>query len=541
MLKHNKNVIAGSVVYITTLTACGGGGSSAPIIEPVITSAVTTSATTTPVVNDARHQFDTFSYEHYPNIEGYSDSVTQTYSVSEYKTSGLPSDTENFSIADYGFFRSVITGTQPGFEYGEESQFDGAFWQGSEVFRAEINGDGFEDFFITINVGHDKNEFKPGDYVFAFLNDGYGHFILSNHIFPDGIPCLRGSAEHCNDSEHVKGTVVADFNGDGQDDFYQGTTLLLSDNGYFYEKRDTNLPLDFYESFASGEYNGLGFTHDAYAADIDGDDDIDIFIPFVSPMKDYSTPKWAVLVNDGTGKFSANTNFPEQARNLFATASAIGDFNNDGHGDIALGWFNVNDANQLGFTTQVDKSSGIILWNDGNDNWDTGTWTELPAGVYDDNNNVNDIQTMDFNSDGLLDLVVASTKHEPYYDGRSIQFFANNGDQTFVDVTDKVSVGNDKYANGLNNGHWNGDGRMSIIDFDSDGDLDIVDSARGSYVLINDRGEFKMYDDFPRFGENSALYPVNVNGNRTYDFIGYKEDVDAITSTLTYFHVVDLL
>jgi hypothetical protein len=165
----------------------------------------------------------------------------------------------------------------------------------------------------------------------------------------------------------------------------------------------------------------------------------------------------------------------------------------------------------------------------------------LPAGVYDDNNNVNDIQTMDFNSDGLLDLVVASTKHEPYYDGRSIQFFANNGDQTFVDVTDKVSVGNDKYANGLNNGRWNGDGRMSIIDFDSDGDLDIVDSARGSYVLINDRGEFKMYDDFPRFGENSALYPVNVNGNRTYDFIGYKEDVDAITSTLTYFHVVDLL
>ena len=531
MLKNNKGVIAGSVVYITTLTACGGGSSAS--VDPVITTSTTTSASTTStaVVNDDRHHFDTFSIQHYPNVVGYSDTVTQTYAVTDHKTSGLPKDTDNFSIKDYGFFQSEVSGTQPGFEYGEESQFDGAFWQGSEVFRAEINGDGFEDFFVTINVGHDKNEFKPGDYVFAFLNDGYGHFILSNHIFPDGIPCLRGSAEHCNDSEHVKGTVIADFNGDGQDDFYQGTTLLLSDNGYFYDKRDTNLPLDLYESFASGEHNGLGFTHDAYAADIDGDNDVDIFIPFASPMKDNSVPKWAVLVNDGSGNFSANTNFPEQARKMFATASAIGDFNNDGHGDIALGWFSANDVNQ---------SAGIILWNDGSGNWHTSDWTELPAGVYGNNNNVNDIRPTDFNNDGLLDLVVASTKHEPYYDGRFIQFFANNGDQTFIDVTNNVSPGNDKYIDGLNNGYWNGDGPMSILDFDSDGDLDIVDSVWGSYVLINNGGEFKLYDDFPRFDQNSALYPVNINGTFTYDFIGYKESGDATTSALTYFHVVDL-
>ena len=539
---HN-NKLAGSVIF-TTITACGGGGGSTA--EPAFSPApvATSNNTSTVVVNtpqDNRHQFETFSIVQNTNTAGYSDTVTQTYSVTEYTSVGLPGDTENYSIEDYGFFNVDVIGTHPGFDYTEESQEPGTFWQGSTMHRAEINGDGIQDFYVTINVGHDKNTFKPGDYVFAFLNDGDGNFILSTDIFPDGIPCMRGSAEGCNDSEHLKSVVVADFNGDGLDDFYQGTTLLLSDNGYFYDKRDTNLPLDLFDQMARGENNGMGFTHDAHGADIDSDGDIDIFIPYASPMKDGSLPTWTVLVNDGTGNFSANTNFPAQPRNVFATAAVIGDFDNDGHGDIALGWFNTVEAKQFGFSTQAEQSSGIILWNDGNGNWDTRDWSELPSGFYGSNNNANDIQTIDFNNDGLMDIVLASTKKEPYYAGRAVQFFMNNGNETFTDVTDTVSPGNDKYVNGLTNGYWNGDGFLSILDFDADGDLDIVDSSRGTYVLLNNNGEFDLYDDFPRFHENSALYPVNINSTGTFDFVGYVENVDNVneTSTLTYFQVLD--
>ena len=541
MLHSNK--LAGSVIF-TTLTACGGGGSSSPTEPVAFSPAPTSTSTTTTVVStktDNRHHFDTFSIDRTPKTDGYSDIITQTYSVTEQVTVGLPTDTENYSIADYGFFNVDVIGIQPGFDYAEESQPPGPFWQGSTVHRAEINGDGIEDFFVTINVGHDKNTFKPGDYVFAFVNDGAGNFILSNDIFPDGIPCMRGSAEGCNDSEHLKSVVVADFNGDGLDDFYQGTTLLLSDNGYFYDKRDTNLPLEHFEKFSRGENNGMGFTHDAHASDIDGDGDIDIFIPFASPMKDGTLPNWTVLVNDGTGNFSINTNFPEQARNLFATAAVSGDFDNDGYGDIAVGWFNPEEAKQFGFSDQSEISAGTILWNDGNGNWDTRDWTELPDGFYGSNGNANDIQTIDFNNDGLMDIVLASTKQQPYYNGRAVQFFMNNGDETFTDVTDTVSPGNDKYVNGLDNGYWNGDGFLNIIDFDADGDMDIVDSSRGTYVLLNNNGEFELYDDFPRFHENSALYPVNINSTGTYDFVGYVENMDNTTdtSTLTYFHAID--
>lgn len=538
-LPSNLNAAIGTTMWITTLTGCGGGGSSASEPPPPVFSPAPTNSAPVTTNTDNRHIFEKFSIVQYPETEGYSDTVTQTYSVTEYKDTGLPADTANYSIADYGFFQSTVTGTQPGFDYMEESQNTGPFWQGTEVHRAELNGDGFEDFYVTINVGHDKNTFKPGDYVFAFINDGHGNFILSTDIFPDGIPCLRGSAENCNDSEHLKGVVVADFNDDGLDDFYQGTTLLLSDNGYYYDMREENLPLAFFDSFSRGENNGMGFTHDAHAADADGDGDIDIFIPLASPMKDGSMPQWAMLINDGTGYFTENTSFPLEARNLFATAAVIGDFNNDGYGDIALGWFNPVESKQFGMSEQHDFSSGIILWNDGFNNWDTMEWSELPDGFYGSNGNTNDMQTVDFNNDGLLDIVLASTKDVPYYDGRSIQFFRNNGDQTFTDVTDIVSPGNDKYVDGLGNGYWNGDGRMSVLDFDYDGDMDIVDSARGAYVLLNNNGEFSLYDDFPRYRENSALYPVDINGTGTYDFIGAKEDGDSVSSSLTYFQVLD--
>lgn len=540
----NMKAIIAMFICAGILAGCGGGGSGSPT-EPVLSPAPANDnsgqAGNTPA--DNRIPFDAFSIEHFPNTDGYSETVTQSFSVIEHTVSGLPANTNSHSVADYGFFQSVVTGTQPGFDYAEESQDAGIFWKGSTVHSAEINGDGFEDFFVSISTGHDKNSFKPGDLVFAFINDGYGHFELRKDLFPEGIPCMRGSAETCNESEHLKSVVVADFNGDGLDDLYQGTTLLLSDNGYYYDKRATNLPLEYFESFQPGENGRMGFTHDANASDIDGDGDIDIFLPIASPMSDGTLPKWAVLTNDGIGNFSANTNFPEAARQLFATAAVIGDFDNDGYGDVALGWFNPEEVKQFGFSTQTEHSAGTILWNDGNGGWDTRDWTELPDGFYGLNGNVNDMQTIDFNDDGLLDIVLASTKREPYYDGRSVQFFMNNGDQTFSDVTESVSPNNDKYVDGLTNGYWNGDGFLNVLDFDSDGDMDVVDSSRGTYVLLNNNGTFDLFDDFPRFRENSALYPVNINNQGTYDFVGYVEGVDEPTDTskLTYFHVVDSL
>ena len=52
-----------------------------------------------------------------------------------------------------------------------------------------------------------------------------------------------------------------------------------------------------------------------------------------------------------------------------------------------------------------------------------------------------------------------------YYDGRYIQFFKNMDGISFTDVKPTANP-NTKYANGLNNGYWNGEGDIKLIDFD---------------------------------------------------------------------------
>ena len=51
-------------------------------------------------------------------------------------------------------------------------------------------------------------------------------------------------------------------------------------------------------------------------------------------------------------------------------------------------------------------------------------------------------------SDGYTDIVLASTRHDPYYQGAVIQFFLNNGDGSFSDVTTDFNPSYSKYEEG---------------------------------------------------------------------------------------------
>ena len=88
---------------------------------------------------------------------------------------------------------------------------------------------------------------------------------------------------------------------------------------------------------------------------------------------------YTALINDGKGNFSANYKIPlydywvefEQKNGfprsqLWPTTAAIGDFDNDGFGDIALGWFNPEISHLYGFN---ENSSGVIYLNNGKNDW----------------------------------------------------------------------------------------------------------------------------------------------------------------------------
>ena len=494
-------------------------------------------------IGDQRHTFESWSKTHTTNLPGYSTSVTEKYDMTDYTTAGLPAPTDKYKIADYGFFRSTITGSHPAYEYEDTTPIL-SFMQHGRVLRADLNGDGWQDFYMVNTVGNNRYELNPNAMLFAFLNDGDGNFVLSNDLFPEGNPCIKG--EDCdNDTESQGGVVVADFNGDGLDDIYQGTTLVLSDNGKFYDKGDTHLPIaELFEKCMPSQWASMCFLHDADVGDADGDGDIDIFLPISSAHVDNFPMPWAMLINDGTGKFTANQNFPTQAANVFATAATIGDFDGDGHGDVAVGWFRTDEAKANGFSENHDNSAGTVFWNDGNNDWRNRAWTELPDNYYGANGNANDIKAFDFNGDGLLDIILASTKHDPYYDGRAVQFFLNNGDETFSDVTSTVNP-DTKYVNGLcpekTGGFcfWNGDGHLEILDFDGDGDLDIVDTVFGTYALINEDGTFTIYDDFPIFDDFTAYYPVEIDNKYFYDFIASTMEYSDTESIQTFYQVLD--
>ena len=526
------------IIALLLISSCASSGSS----SASQTQTVVTPIPPEPITADLRHEFVSWTETYSTNLSGYTSSIKHKFDMTNYTTIGLPASTEKYKIADYGFFRSTITGTHAGYEY-EDTNVRSSFPQYGQVIKADLNGDGWQDFYMALWTGNDKLQFEPNSYLFAFLNDGDGNFVLSNDLFPEGNPCFRG-AECDNNTEHQKGLLVEDFNGDGIDDIYQGTTLVLSDNGKFYDKGDTHLPMEeLFNKCMAGQFNSGCFSHDADTGDADGDGDMDIFTAISSAHVDNYPMGWAMLINDGSGNFTANKKFPTQTANIFATAATIGDFDNDGHGDVAVGWFKTEEAAANGFAETYENSAGAVFWNDGNNDWRNRGWTELPNTYYGTNGNANDIKAFDFNGDGLLDIILASTKHDPYYDGRAVQFFLNNGDETFSDVTNSVNP-NTKYVNGLcpnSDGpcYWNGEGNLEILDFDGDGDLDIVDTVFGTYALINKDGTFSIYDDFPKFNDYAPYFPVEIDNKYFYDFIASTTTFGDTESVQTFFQVLD--
>ena len=188
---------------------------------------------------------------------------------------------------------------------------------------------------------------------------------------------------------------------------------------------------------------------------------------------------------------------------MWPTTATIGDFDNDGYGDIALGWFNPKISHRFGFS---NNSSGVVYFNDGNNNWTIRQHVELPANFFGSNGNANDMEVLDFNNDGFDDILLASTIHEPYYQSRVIQFFQNAGGNAFIDVTTNISPDHAKYANGNPYSQWwVGQGKLHILDYDKDGDLDIIDSTTRTSVYLNNQNSFNLYDNFVDADEDILL------------------------------------
>jgi hypothetical protein len=240
------------------------------------------------------------------------------------------------------------------------------------VVVGDLTGDGAPDIVIGNNGQN------------AFLeNDGSGSFVDAT---ADRLPTL---------DDVTQDLELGDVDGDGDLDLLVGNEdrnrLLINDGaGVFADESRERIPL------REGEEE----TREADFGDIDGDGDLDVLFANVQAFVQAANPANRLLVNDGTGRFSDETEGrlpPDEDRSFDGDLHDV-----DGDGDL-----DVVTSNSV-----VDLSEGIIdpapyraYLNDG-----TGVFTEATSEVFPASavGTGFDVEWADFDGDGVADAFLAS-------------------------------------------------------------------------------------------------------------------------------------
>ncbi len=277
---------------------------------------------------------------------------------------------------------------------------------------------------VNYTVGSAPNAIAVGDFnadgrpdlAVANVNSNFVSVLFSN---PNGTfqPAVNVPA-----GALVYFVAASDLNGDGRPDLAvssSGSAGVLLANGP--PNVGTFQSLVYYLSGTAPLSENL--------FDINSDGRPDLIV--VSPLG--SGGGVDVLLGNGppnTGTFQSPVHYSAGGNPSYA---AIGDFNGDGHADLAV-------------SNQSSSNVSILLANS------DGTFQ--PAVNYPVNASPYGIATADFNGDGKLDLAVANFSHA------DVSILPGNGDGTFQPKSDYPAVISPR--------------ALALADFNGDGNMDVV-------------------------------------------------------------------
>ena len=436
-------------------------------------------------------------------------------------------ETNKYKVSSYGWLDISNRETHNGYYYPTPDNYypPRHFYTVAHNFdTGDFNNDGLEDMVVVWSTFPHTIE-RESRYSYSILiNNGDGSMTYDHDAF------INSSSQN---NHHPYRTIVADFNGDGYNDFVSvgsGVSVVTA-NGYgntIWQR----IPLmintgdgKFIDSSSNIEgqedgfspVEGMDFGHHISVGDVDGDGDVDI----------YSAS--ALLINDGNGNFTNKINeLPSSLRPIqdsgqgFIMTSVIADFNNDGIDDIFASY--ADSANQ---SQQPNEGyTGVYsISQNGNPSYiesDIGYLSDAKYGI--NNTKFNSAVAYDINLDGFKDIIVSVTRASPYYEGRALQVFLN---------VENSSTGKRKFESAdyllpdeSSMDEMHGEGRLSVIDINNDGILDIAHSVVTKYneesyglsFYLNNNGSLTLFD----MNEFAFMSQEQIPGKENWGLNGFN-------------------
>lgn len=330
-------------------------------------------------------------------------------------------------------------------------------WDSSQVFLAvdiariafaDVDNDGDQDLLLT---GHGSGPTTGSAQTSLFFNDGSGNFTIST---TQNFTALKGGSVIFFDADN-DGDQDLFINGQTHGGSYLSTLYFNDGNGNFTLAASNFVPV-------TGARCDVG--------DVDGDGDMDIIIAGNagdSPANPQHHTK--LYLNNGQGIFTL-VSIPFE--NLTVGAAKFFDMDNDGDSDLVICG---KDEQQSPRTLLYENlaNTGNVTFSLSSNTMDGFSSGDLDAG--------------DVDGDGDIDIIICGETTT----GIKTKILLNNGVGQFTEMS------NAPFPGVLV-------GAAKLVDFDNDGDLDVLIAGSGSAGIIT-----RVYENQ---GNNSFVAAANLIG-----------------------------
>lgn len=302
----------------------------------------------------------------------------------------------------------------------------------------------------------------------------------------------------CGDGCNTNYNVIVDLDGDGALD------LVFPNSTGFFELGGANEPFAVYKGSGQGAFTNVsatavasfsGAVREVAIGDVDGDGDLDMYAPSGKGQSD------RFFINQGNFVFADESATRIGGLKSNAGSTRFGDLDDDGDLDIFVGDSFATGSNVVGHIYKNDGTGKFAL-----------DATALPALTGDEGD---DVDFLDVDGDFDLDILV--NLHSA-----NALLLINDGTGKFTNASANLPP----HSGGLHYG-------PGVGDIDDDGDLDIVfDNAGPSMreqLIIND-GSGKFTEGTAQIANNLA--GADDNGANFMDFDG-DGDLDLVIPSLS--------